>query len=210
MRKHADYVKALAYAPQVRVRVRARVRARARAGLRLGLAYAPQAPLLASASCDYDVAVCGGTLGILLAAALQHRGQRVVVIERGPLKGREQEWNISRPELEALVPLGVLTAAQADACVTKEFNPIRCGFHGSGRDPMVTRDILNCGVKPSALLECARANFERKGGVVMERAALAGIDVRPNGALLDVAPPSPGAPTCSFKRRAAATLGYGP
>ena len=153
---------------------------------------------LASASCDYDVAVCGGTLGILLAAALQHRGQRVVVIERGPLKGREQEWNISRPELEALVPLGVLTAAQADACVTKEFNPIRCGFHGSGRDPMVTRDILNCGVKPSALLECARANFERKAwGVVMERAALAGIDVRPNGALLDVAPPAgvrPGPP----------------
>ena len=148
---------------------------------------------LASASCDYDVAVCGGTLGILLAAALQHRGQRVVVIERGFLKGREQEWNISRPELEALVPLGVLTAAQADTCVTKEFNPIRCGFHGSGRDPMVTRDILNCGVKPSALLECARANFERKGGIVMERAALAGIDVRPNGALLDVAPASAGA-----------------
>ena len=29
---------------------------------------------LASASCDHDVAVCGGTLGILLAAALQHRG----------------------------------------------------------------------------------------------------------------------------------------
>ena len=116
----------------------------------------------------------------------------MVVIERGPLKGREQEWNISRPELEALVPLGVLTAAQADACVTKEFNPIRCGFHGSGTDPMVTRDILNCGVKPSALLECARANFERKGGVVMERAALAGIDVRPNGALLDVAPAARG------------------
>ena len=148
---------------------------------------------LASASCDYDVAVCGGTLGILLAAALQHRGQRVVVIERGPLKGREQEWNISRPELEALVPLGVLTASQVDACVTKEFNPIRCGFHGSKSPPMVTRDILNCGVKPSILLDCARANFERKGGVVMERAALAGIDVRPNGASLDVAPASAGA-----------------
>ena len=145
---------------------------------------------LASASCDYDVAVCGGTLGILLAAALQHRGQRVVVIERGPLKGRDQEWNISRPELEALVPLGVLTAEQVEKCVTKEFNPIRCGFHGSSKPPMVTRDILNCGVKPSALLECARENFEKKGGVVMERAALAGIDVRPNGARLDVAPAS--------------------
>ena len=160
---------------------------------------------LASASCDYDVAVCGGTLGILLAAALQHRGQRVVVIERGFLKGREQEWNISRPELEALVPLGVLTAAQVDACVTKEFNPIRCGFHGSGREPMVTRDILNCGVKPSALLACARDNFEKKGGVVMERAALGGIDVRPNGASLDVAPATSAGASLTEKEKSSST-----
>ena len=122
--------------------------------------------------CDYDVAVCGGTLGILLAAALQTRGQRVVVVERGPLKGRDQEWNISRPELETLVPLGVLTQAQVDRVITKEFNPIRCGFHGSDAPPMITRDILNTGVKPSLLLECVRENFEAAGGTVMERAAL--------------------------------------
>lgn len=58
-------------------------------------------------ACDFDVCVCGGTLGILFAAALQARGQRVLVIERGALKGREQEWNISRSELMSLVPLGV-------------------------------------------------------------------------------------------------------
>ena len=28
---------------------------------------------------------------------------RVAVVERGPLKGREQEWNISRKELRELV-----------------------------------------------------------------------------------------------------------
>jgi hypothetical protein len=28
---------------------------------------------------------------------------RVAVVERGPLRGREQEWNISRKELQELV-----------------------------------------------------------------------------------------------------------
>ena len=144
--------------------------------------------------CDYDVAVCGGTLGILLAAALQARGQRVAVVERGPLKGRDQEWNISRPELETLVPLGVLTQAQVDRVITKEFNPIRCGFHGSDAPPMITRDILNTGVKPSLLLECVRENFEAAGGTVMERAALDGVDVRPDGVRLDVSPAPGGGP----------------
>lgn len=51
---------------------------------------------------DYDVLVCGGTLGIFLACSLQKRGFRVAVVERGVLKGRKQEWNISRTELEAL------------------------------------------------------------------------------------------------------------
>ena len=156
---------------------------------------------LETPTCDYDVAVCGGTLGIILATALQHKGQKVVVVERGPLKGREQEWNISRPELEALVPLGVLTEEQIDKCVTKEFNPIKCGFYGSDAPDMVTSDILNCGVKPSVLLECVRRNFEDKGGVVMERAALSGICVHPNGAALAVGPTNPETETSEHEKK---------
>ena len=149
--------------------------------------------------CDYDVAVCGGTLGILVATALQSRGQRVVVIERGPLRGRDQEWNISRPELESLVPLGVLTQDQCDEVITKEFNPIRCGFYdgesgapsgdaGSIEPAIVTKDILNTGVKPALLLDAVRGNFEAKGGVVVEKTAISGISVRPNGTQLDTSP----------------------
>ena len=52
---------------------------------------------------DFDVIVCGGTLGVFLAASLQLRGLRVGVVERGPLRGREQEWNLSRKELYELV-----------------------------------------------------------------------------------------------------------
>jgi glycine/D-amino acid oxidase-like deaminating enzyme len=44
----------------------------------------------------FDAVVSGGTLGIFMACALQKRGFRVCVVERGPLKGRTQEWNISR------------------------------------------------------------------------------------------------------------------
>ena len=51
----------------------------------------------------FDVIVCGGTLGVFLAASLQRRGLRVAIVERGPLRGREQEWNISRKELYELV-----------------------------------------------------------------------------------------------------------
>ena len=40
--------------------------------------------------CDLDVIICGGTLGILLGAALQQLGWRVGLIERGILKGRDQ------------------------------------------------------------------------------------------------------------------------
>lgn len=51
----------------------------------------------------FDVIVCGGTLGVFLAASLQLRGLQVAVVERGPLRGREQEWNLSRKELYELV-----------------------------------------------------------------------------------------------------------
>ncbi|HEY9652728.1 MAG TPA: FAD-binding oxidoreductase, partial [Coleofasciculaceae cyanobacterium] len=55
---------------------------------------------------DWDVVICGGTLGIFIGAALQMRGWRVALIERGILRGRKQEWNISRKELDVFLELG--------------------------------------------------------------------------------------------------------
>merc|ERR1712151_1395766 len=49
---------------------------------------------------DYDIVICGGTLGIFFATALQIKGNNVCVVEAGKLRGREQEWNISMDELE--------------------------------------------------------------------------------------------------------------
>jgi hypothetical protein len=77
---------------------------------------------------EFDVTVCGGTLGIFLATALQLKGLKVSVLERGKLAGRSQEWNISRDEMEALVDLGVLTHDEIESSIATEFNPVRMQF----------------------------------------------------------------------------------
>lgn len=86
---------------------------------------APSRRLLAAdgtdGALDFDVVVCGGTLGIFVAAALAQRGHRVACVERGPLRGRAQEWNISRKELGELrevraVQCAALRCAVVSAC----------------------------------------------------------------------------------------------
>jgi hypothetical protein len=54
----------------------------------------------AAAGVEYDIVMAGGTLGLMVAAALQRRGYRVAVVEKRRAEGRTQEWNSSRGELE--------------------------------------------------------------------------------------------------------------
>jgi hypothetical protein len=77
---------------------------------------------------DFEVVVCGGTLGIFIATALQLKGHKVCVIEGGKLRGREQEWNISMNEMLELVELGVLTMDDLDEAIKTEFPACRSGF----------------------------------------------------------------------------------
>ncbi|XP_042398217.1 uncharacterized protein LOC121988717 isoform X1 [Zingiber officinale] len=98
----------------------------------------------------FDVLVCGGTLGIFVATALVSRGVSVAIVERNLIKGREQEWNISRKELLELVDVGILSKEEIENIVAVEFNPNRCGFEKKG--DIWTEDILNLGV--SGCLVC--------------------------------------------------------
>eukprot|EP00904_Undaria_pinnatifida_P002243 jgi/Undpi1/12019/HiC_scaffold_4.g01718.m1 len=137
----------------------------------------------------FDVLVCGGTLGIFVATALQMRGFKVGVVERGPLRGREQEWNISEAELEEMVEANVLSkeasfvgglgweAGDAEDCVSIRFNPLRAGFKRAEGDPDA--------------VDTARKRFESKGGVVMEFTSIDGVSVRPDGVALLTSPFSP-------------------
>jgi lycopene cyclase CruP len=128
---------------------------------------------------DWDVIICGGTLGILLGAALAQRGWRVALLERGELRGREQEWNTSRHELQVLVELELLTPEQLEDAIASEFNPNRIAFH-DGPEFWV-KNVLNVGISPKALLECLKQRFLQAGGQLFEHTSFERAVIHPNG-----------------------------
>lgn len=148
---------------------------------------------------DYDVTICGGTLGIFFATALQLRGHKVCVLEAGELRGREQEWNISMDEMQELVKLGVLSQEDVEAVIKTEFPGCRSGFKNKEVTPTqggyfengvgyecVTQDVLNLGVAPSILLERVKQTFLSLGGTIREKTRLQGVVVSETlGAALD-------------------------
>jgi lycopene cyclase CruP len=134
---------------------------------------------------DCDVVICGGTLGILIGAALQKRGWRVALIERGILRGREQEWNISRKELEVFLELELLTEAELEQAIATEYNPARISFH-QGPDFWI-KDVLNIGVDPIFLLDTLKSKFLDAGGQLWEKTSFEGAVVHPDGVFVDAA-----------------------
>ena len=48
---------------------------------------------------DFDIVISGGTLGILIGTALAVRGWRVALLERGILRGRDQEIGVLAAQL---------------------------------------------------------------------------------------------------------------
>jgi lycopene cyclase CruP len=128
---------------------------------------------------DFEVAIAGGTLGIILAAALQRRGLKVVVIERGELKGRVQEWNISRSELAVLVELELLSEGELAIAIVTEYNPARISFPNT--PDIWVRDVLNIGVDPVYLLATLKAKFLADGGKLLEFTTCDRVTVHPNG-----------------------------
>lgn len=130
-------------------------------------------------SVEWDVIISGGTLGILIGCALAVRGVRVALLERGILQGREQEWNISRKELEVFRELDLLTAAELEKTIVTKYNPARVSFQG-GTEVWV-EDVLNIGVDPIYLLETLKTKFLNVGGKLFENTPFSDVVVHPNG-----------------------------
>lgn len=128
---------------------------------------------------DWDVVICGGTLGIVIGAALAQRGWQVALLERGVLRGRAQEWNISRQELQVLVTLGLLSPLELEQAIVTEYNPARISFHKGGE--LWVEDVLNIGVDPVFLLETLKQKFLAVGGKLFEQAAFEQATLHPNG-----------------------------
>lgn len=134
------------------------------------------------ATVDWDIIISGGTLGILIGAALQRQGWRVALIERGILRGREQEWNISRQELATFLELNLLSEAELEQAIATEYNPVRVSFF-EGHEVWV-KDVLNIGVDPVYILDILKAKFMEAGGKLFEKTPFNSATVHPDGVLV--------------------------
>lgn len=128
---------------------------------------------------DWDVVICGGTLGILLGSALVERGWRVAIVERGRLRGRDQEWNTSRQELACLVELGLLSPTDLGAVIVSEYPATQVRFLGGGHCRIP--DVLNIGVDPVGLLAQLLERFRAWGGVLLEETDFRQATIHPQG-----------------------------
>jgi lycopene cyclase CruP len=138
---------------------------------------------LALGKVDWDVVVSGGTLGILIGCTLAQLGWRVALIERGILRGRDQEWNISRKELEVFLELSLLCAAELEQAIATQYNPARVSFL-DGPEIWV-QDVLNIGVDPVFLLETLKRRFLAAGGCLFENTPFSMSVVHPDGVMVE-------------------------
>ncbi len=132
---------------------------------------------------DFDVIICGGTLGILIGCALAVKGLRVALMERGVLRGREQEWNISRKELDVFVELNLLTEEELATAIATQYNPARVSFDG-GTEVWV-EDVLNIGVDPVYLLATLKTRFLAADGKLLENTPFSDAVVHPDGVMVN-------------------------
>jgi lycopene cyclase CruP len=148
-------------------------------------------------SIDFDICVVGGTLGVLLALALQRLGHRVCIVERRLLQGRSQEWNISEKELESLVEAGLLTQQELQECIDTAWEADRVGFYSGESDSntgknnsneLWVKDVLNIGVSPRKLIATLKDKFIESGGVLQEHTVFKSAVVYQDCALVKLMP----------------------
>jgi lycopene cyclase CruP len=132
---------------------------------------------------SWDVIICGGTLGILIGSALAVKGARVALLERGILRGREQEWNISRKELQIFLELNLLSSPEIEQAIVTEYPKARVSFCGGGE--IWVEDVLNIGVSPEYLLETLKQKFLSAGGKLFENTPFREAQIHPDGVIVN-------------------------
>lgn len=139
---------------------------------------------------EYDVCICGGTLGIVLAVALQMQGHSVCIVEKRKVEGRAQEWNISRSDFNVLVRLGIVTQNELEQCVATSWSRDRIVFHGASckQEEHWVTDALDLGVDPKKLISLLQSKFLRHGGDIYEFTLFKKAIVHSNGVSLKLAP----------------------
>lgn len=152
----------------------------------------------AQAAYDFDVALLGGGLSLLVAPLLARQGLSVVVIERAVPGVVHREWNASAQELQVLVQTGLVTAARLEALIVNRYQTGLCRWHGGGTYRV--QGVLDCALDAGALLADARDAAIAAGVTLWQHAWAGGEQAGPHGVAIGLWPDMPAAPNEAAKQ----------
>jgi lycopene cyclase CruA len=136
-----------------------------------------------SSSPTYDLIYIGGALGAIHAAVMAKLGYKVLLVERLPFGRMNREWNISRDELQSLVNLGLVTPAELETVIAREykdgFNKFFDGNNPSKlRSPILhTPTVLNIALDSEKWLQLCGQKLRAAGGEIWDETEFIRADI---------------------------------
>ncbi|MEI7695279.1 MAG: hypothetical protein WCI64_06510 [Chlorobium sp.] len=116
---------------------------------------------------EYDLVYAGGTLSLLHAAVMAGKyGRKVMIFDRQRPAKSTRDWNISRYELLRLSALGLLTEAEIDSVIVRQYKNGWVEFyqHDGRQKRLVMDNVLDCAVDTDKLLGLVQEKIEAVPG----------------------------------------------
>jgi lycopene cyclase CruA len=152
----------------------------------------PPPPLPSSSPPTYDLIYIGGALGAIHAAVMAKLGYKVLLLERMPFGRMNREWNISRDEIQSLVNLGLVTTAELETVIAREykdgFNKFFDGNNPSKlRSPVLhTPTVLNIALDSDKWLQMCGQKLQAAGGEIWDETEFLRADIDASQVVLTV------------------------
>ena len=141
---------------------------------------------------EYDLIYIGGALGVIHAAVMAQKGDRVLLIERLPFGRMNREWNISRDEFQSLINLGLFTREEFEDLIAAEykdgFNKFFDAYNPEHlKAPVLhTPKVLNIALDAEKLLRMCGEKLMAAGGTIWDETEFIKANIAPNGVSLDL------------------------
>ncbi|MBW4613271.1 MAG: flavin-dependent dehydrogenase [Desmonostoc vinosum HA7617-LM4] len=136
-----------------------------------------------SPSPTYDIIYIGGALGAIHAAVMAKLGYKVLLVERMPFGRMNREWNISRDEIQSLVNLGLVTPAELESIIAREYKDgFNKFFDGNNpaklRSPVLhTPTVLNLALDSEKWLRLCGQKLQVTGGEIWDETEFIRADI---------------------------------
>ncbi len=141
---------------------------------------------------QYDIIYIGGALGAIHAALMAKLGYKVLLVERMPFGRMNREWNISRDEIQSLVNLGLVTPAELETIIAREYKDGFNKFFDANnpaklRSPVLhTPTVLNLGLDSEKWLQMCGQKLQAAGGDIWDETEFIRADIDISQVLLQV------------------------